>query len=229
MLTYKDVKSLKCVGCGSVKCTNSNRNKKLIKDHGSLEAAIKIFKCRDCKAGRVPTVKNKKTGKATKKVILLTSKIPCNKCGNKFGTNPARSKKLIATFGSIEEVHAKYVCRSCRKAHNLRADGLVKPAKRTYKKSVTTDWKRDAKGEYVLPQHLQGKNWTNPGPHPTPLTGPGSYESIDVCVYPNQFYAVKCGGCSFEKHCGCRNKDFSKPDAGKKKKGKKIKIKRKKK
>jgi len=83
-----------------------------------------------------------------KKKKLTTSKIVCTKCGSKKGMSKDRFKKLVNTFGSIEELHAKYVCRNCRKEHNMRKDGRVKPTKR----------RRKVNKIKTLPKHLRTSN-----------------------------------------------------------------------
>lgn len=41
-------------------------------------------------------------------------KIKCSKCGAEKGTTKVRYDKLVAKFGSVEELGAQYLCRACR-------------------------------------------------------------------------------------------------------------------
>ena len=132
---------IKCSKCGELKGSPPERIARLTK-----EGKLGGYTCRSCKKG-TPTV----NGKPKK---LTTSKISCSRCGEKFGTTPTRLKRLIGQFGSLEELHTKYVCRTCRKKHNLHKDGRMKPEKRKRRKSYYTV---DEQGVYVLPDYL--KNW----------------------------------------------------------------------
>ena len=132
---------IKCSKCGELVGSPPDRIAKLAK-----EGKLGGYTCRSCKKG-TPNV-NGKPKKLTK------SKISCSRCGEKFGTTPDRLKRLIGQFGSIEDVHAKYVCRKCRKAHNLYKDGRLKPEKR---KRAKCHYTVDAAGECVLPDYM--KSW----------------------------------------------------------------------
>jgi len=62
----------------------------------------------------------------------LPSRIECTKCGAKKGVRPDVMEKRIAKFGSLEKLIKIYVCRDCKKVHNLDAGFRIKPAKRAY-------------------------------------------------------------------------------------------------
>lgn len=97
----------------------------------------------------------RKSKKEKKEKKLKSSKICCTKCGECKGVSKDRKAKLIAQFGSWEEVHDTYVCRKCRKEHNVRKDGRVKPEKRTRKKKLTNTYERDERGTLVLPEWMK--------------------------------------------------------------------------
>lgn len=123
-----------CTKCKVAKGTTPQRYEDLAK-----AGKIENYVCRHCKAGTSQT----KSGK------VLMSKIVCSKCHSRMGTNPTRNKKLIALFGSIEEVHQNYVCRACRKKLNVDQRGLPKREKRAYHKKI---WNG------TLPDHMRNLN-----------------------------------------------------------------------
>ena len=127
------------------------------------------------KSVKKPTkpTKPKKT-KAVKADRLNKSKVCCTKCGECKGISKDRLIKAIAKFGSLEDFHEKYVCRTCRKSHNVRADGAAKPPKRQYKKRLATDPEA-----YKLPDHLKG-----PG---NPHIGDWQRFKIPAGVSPEKF------------------------------------------
>jgi len=104
-------------------------------------------------------MKKKKKKSNKKKVVkkakkLTTSKICCVECGVCKGMSKDRRLKLIATFGSEEELHAKYICRTCRTKLNVRKDGKLKPVKKKRIPKATSLFKRDADGEVILPDWM---------------------------------------------------------------------------
>jgi len=103
--------------------------------------------------GRKKLIKVKKE----KKIKVLKSKLICSMCEGKININKKQMEKLVGLFGTEQDVREKYVCRVCRKTHNLRKDGRPKPEKRTRKKSVI---ERDHKGEVILPSWM-----TSSGPN----------------------------------------------------------------
>lgn len=142
-----------CSKCKAEKGTTNVRLNKLIKQYGSQDKLEKQYVCRSCKSGNTG-IKNPAVGKTPKKSKLPTSKVICSKCKCKFGTTKTRLAKLIAQYGSLEEVHKTYVCRKCRKEHNVDKRGRVKPPKRKRKVKPTSNWERDKNGEIILPKWM---------------------------------------------------------------------------
>ena len=153
------------------------------------------------------TKKKKKTGKK-KKVVkakkLTTSKICCTECGDCKGMSKDRRAKLIATFGSEEELHAKYVCRTCRTKLNLRKDGKAKPVKRKRIPKATSKFKRTEDGDVVLPK------WMTPVIfRERRLCTDTELAQIKTCFATSYWSDHKyCNGCHrLEKNiCGCDTK-----------------------
>jgi len=99
--------------------------------------------------------KKAKKAKVKKAKKLTTSKVCCTICKECKGMSKARKEKLIGVFGSLEEVHAKYVCRKCRKAENVRRDGRKKPEKRKRKPKLVTKWRDPITEEIILPDWMK--------------------------------------------------------------------------
>jgi len=171
---------IKCSKCKQEKGTTTVRLKKLIKQAGSRKKLDATYVCRSCKSGNTST-----STKSSKK--LPTSKIICSKCNGKFGTTKPRMEKLIGQFGSLEEVHANYVCRKCRKEHNLDKAGRMKPVKR--KRKQKTKYKVDNDGNVKLPSWMT--QWT-PRP-PTPVSA-SDMHLAQTCWRPDVY-------CDNNKHC----------------------------
>ena len=100
-----------------------------------------------------PTVKQKKV-KEPKSPKLTVTRIICVKCGDKKTTTKVAMDKLIALFGSIEDVHSKYHCMKCRKEYNVRKDGKPKPEKKTRQPKIQFEKTED--GSVVLPKWMIG-------------------------------------------------------------------------
>jgi len=203
---------IKCTKCGTLKGSTPARIKDLKK-----KGLYDIYTCRDCK---------KSTTVATGK--LPTSKVICSKCNNKFGTTKVRMTKLIGQFGTLENVHANYVCRSCRKTLGLSRNGKAKPVKNKRRKSSL---KKDDNGHFVLPSSMTGA-WTKKKPVPM---SPEEAETIAVCWLPT-IWASNKGFCNGPKRkcpycvtgCGSKKKFFKPKKVKKAKKAKKAKKKNKK-
>jgi len=71
----------------------------------------------------------------------LPSRIECTKCGDKKGVRPDVLEKRIAKFGSLKALQDIYVCRSCKKDHNLDGAFRKKPAKRKYRTADQRNYK----------------------------------------------------------------------------------------
>jgi hypothetical protein len=217
--------TIKCSKCKTLKGTTTTRLNKLIEQFGSKRKLENQYVCRSCKGGSKPTKKvtkaKKKTAKKkTKSKKIPTSKIICSKCKKAYGTNKKRNEKLIATFGSMEEVQAKYVCRTCRKEHNLSQNGRMKPVKR---KRRQNSLKRDERGRVVLPDWMK-QPFDKPKIRPL---SPEQLKSTDVCWRPDVWTENKhlnkgkgcCNGCSYyEGKCGCLNRSIVKIKTSKTKK-----------
>lgn len=93
---------------------------------------------------------------AMKKKKLTKSYILCSKCGNKKKTAKKQMERLISTFGSLENVHAKYHCIECRREYNVRKDGRPKPVKVPRKKKED-NFERDEEGRIQLPDWMRAK------------------------------------------------------------------------
>ncbi|MFW9948615.1 MAG: hypothetical protein ACFFKA_00645 [Candidatus Thorarchaeota archaeon] len=131
--------------------------------------------------------------KKTKK--LPKGKIPCSKCGTFKGVSKDRIIKLIALFGTLESIYANYVCTSCRKEHNVRKDGRIKPEKRQRKKKVEVN---NPEVKKII------SNW-KPQLDRTPASNE-ELKSTDVCWRPDIWFGNgnACNGCKyFEQACGC--------------------------
>jgi len=68
--------------------------------------------------------------------MKMISKICCTKCKDCKGISKDRVEKLVAKFGSLEQLIKTYVCRKCRKELNVRSDGVIKPPKQTRNKKL---------------------------------------------------------------------------------------------
>jgi len=124
------------------------------------------------------------------------SKIVCTKCNSKKGISKDRLAKLVAQFGSLAELIAKYVCRSCRKEHKVRRDGRIKPPKKIRKTRMGT-----------LPQELRN---LPPVEHKPPMTFAEIKEYIQAsktCIRPDIWSnnGKACDGCVYYP-CGCECK-----------------------
>jgi len=100
---------------------------------------------------------------------LTVSKIVCSKCKTEKKSNKTQMDKLIGLFGSIESVHDKYHCATCRKTHNVRKDGKPKPEKRTRKPKRVFDklpsWMSASQscygsGSITKPDGITTKKWS---------------------------------------------------------------------
>lgn len=196
--------TIKCSKCGTAKGTTNVRLKKLIAKYGSKEKLEAVYVCRDCKSG------TPKGGK-TKKSKLPTSKVICSKCNGKYGTTKTRMDKMISQYGSLEEVHANYVCRKCRKELNVDRRGQIKPKRRKRKK---IKYKRDDNGKVILPDWMKSQAPAKP----IPMT-PEQYKAVDTCWRPDIYLKNKalnkgkgaCNGCPFyETACGCNLRKLAK-------------------
>lgn len=141
---------VQCTVCKGWKSMNTQVREQRIKQYGSLEILHKEYVCRSCKKGKKEEIKEK-----ARKGRLSKTKIKCTKCGELKGMNPDRRAKLIGVFGSFEAVHEKYVCRKCRKVHNVRKDGKAKPVKRKRKARLSTKYKDTKTDKFVLPEWMK--------------------------------------------------------------------------
>lgn len=170
--------------------------------------------------------------KKSKEGKLAKSKLCCTKCTKCKGVSKPRLLKLVGQFGSLEELHDKYVCRTCRKALNIRADGKVLPEKRKNKAKLSSQYEKDEKGEYILPDHLKN----HIASEPKKCTA----ESLKACITchrPDVWYdnarkfkleTGACNGCMFfAEACGDPSRNVVNEDdyrEGRIKKVKKVKA-----
>jgi hypothetical protein len=89
----------------------------------------------------------------------LPSRIECTKCKAKKGVRPDVLEKRIAKFGSLEKLQEVYVCRSCKKEHNLDAGFRKKPTKRKYRKASERDYRRVDPHDGVLKYFWEHHEW----------------------------------------------------------------------
>jgi hypothetical protein len=155
----------------------------------------------------------------------LPSRIECTKCGTKKGVRPDVLEKRIAKFGSLEKLQEVYVCRSCKKEHNLDAGFRKKPAKRKYRKADERNYKRidphDGKMKYFWEHH----EWRNKQIENYLLRHGGSDESQsepcrfgpachrpDINVAQNYFCGTEKGEymCPIYDRCDCPIKKLAK-------------------
>jgi hypothetical protein len=132
-------------------------------------------------------------------------KIVCTKCSKKKETNTNSMKKLVAKFGSKEEVIAKYTCRDCRKEYNVRADGKMKPTKNTRKGRAYKGFTKDDSGNTIIPDWMSAPIKSKSS---LPEVSKEEMAASDICWRPDIWTANKgaCNGCSHYKvSCGCRN------------------------
>lgn len=201
-----------CSRCKTPKGTTNVRYEKLVKQYGSVEKLEKFYVCRDCKSGGVINPAAGKTptkGKKGKKKKLPKSKVICSKCNGKFGTTKTRLAKLISQYGSLEELHTTYVCRSCRKELNVDKRGRVKPPKRKRRKSVLP--KKD--GVAQLPEWMKDISKVFPPKTERRLLTAEELKKSNVCWRPDYWADHKyCNGCPCDARgaCGCTTKVFVK-------------------
>ena len=175
----------------------------------------------------------KKKIKAKKKK-LTTSKVYCTICKECKGMSKARKEKLVGVFGSLEEVHTKYVCRTCRKANNVRKDGKKKPEKRKRKPKLVAKWRDPVTDEIVLPDYM--KNICED--RGVRAARPEELKKVDVCYRPDlnvdKLKDAPKGFCPetcpyhLNDSCGASCKEFFVPKVKKKKLKKAAKAKKKK-
>lgn len=189
------------------KATKKKAVKKVAKKATKKKVAKKPTKKKVAKK----VVKEPIKKKAVKKKKLLKSKICCTICKECKAVNTNRLKKLVATFGSLEDLHAKYVCRTCRKTENVRADGKAKIVKHKRKK---TSYSTDENGKCILPKWM-----TEPcNKKPRALTAE-DYRNTDTCWRPDIWFENKrrfkgtasCNDCPYyETMCGCKTRKLVK-------------------
>jgi hypothetical protein len=176
--------------------------------------------------------KTKKTKKKTvKKKKLTTSKVCCTICKECKGMSKARKERLVGVFGSLEEVHAKYVCRTCRKANNVRRDGKAKPVKRKRKPKLINKW-RDETGEIILPDWMkticQDTASRPASPDDLRMTNVCHRPDLNVGTQPGspKYFCPKDCPYHLKDACGCSTKKFKGEKKPKKKKAAKKKTKK---
>ena len=130
-------------------------------------------------------------------------KITCKSCKKKKETNTNSMKRLIAKFGSKEEVIDKYICRDCRKEKNVRADGKPKPVKGTRKKRALKGFGKTEDGQVILPEWM-----SKPIKRELPPLTPDEMAKDNVCWRPDIWVANgrACNDCPhYQVSCGCKN------------------------